>query len=51
MNFEQSIHKKYKHKKISKEKMMNFMKQGFTECYPIDMKDILHKELINLDNK
>ena len=51
MNFEQSIHKKYKHKKITKKKMMKYMKQGFTECYPIEMKNILHKELTSLDNK
>ena len=48
---ESKIHKNYKDNKLSKNKMSSYMKYGNTECYPIEMKEILLEKLANLGNK
>tara|TARA_B110000908_G_C10174796_1_gene412697 strand:- start:22 stop:1080 length:1059 start_codon:yes stop_codon:yes gene_type:complete len=48
---ESSLHSKNIKNKISVEVISMYMKSGVTECYPIEMKDKLLKELANLGNK
>ena len=48
---EQGIHKKYKEYKYLDETMKEHMTFGWSECYPIEMKEILLEELANLGNK
>ena len=43
--FEQSVHRKYKQYKINKNVMKKFMKNGNTECYPIEMIDAFISEI------
>lgn len=44
-DFESSLHKKYKNKRLPIKTMKEFHQTGFKECYPKDMKEILIKEL------
>ena len=43
--FESSIHNRYKRKKLPMKKMKDFHKDGFNECYPLEMLDTLLEEL------
>lgn len=43
--FERNLHKKYRESKIDKNIMYQFMNNGATECYHLDMLDILLNEL------
>lgn len=50
--FESNIHKRYSKKKLNQKRMKEiFMLSGWNECYPLDMRDVLLKELANLGNK
>lgn len=43
--FEQSLHLKYKNKKLSVEISKKFLnRQGFTECYPLSIKELILEE-------
>ena len=50
-NKEALIHDKYKNKKLLPKLMKKYMKSGFNECYPLEMKEILVEELANLGDK
>ena len=43
--FEVNIHRKYKDKRLNKNLMKNYMRNGGTECYPMEMKDVLIAEI------
>jgi len=46
LDFEKSLHKKYKKKRLPLKKMKeHFQSQGFSECYPLEMLDKLLEEL------
>lgn len=46
MQFEKGVHRKYKHLRYHKKKMIEYHTfNGFTECYPIAALDLLQKEL------
>lgn len=47
-DLEKALHKKYKYFRIHKSYISGIMKSGFTECYPIFMKDVLMDELLKL---
>lgn len=50
--FENKIHKKFKKDKLKSKDMKKFLKKnGFNECYPIEIKEIILEELANLGNK
>ena len=49
--FEQALHKKYRNHRLDKNLMAEYMVNGKTECYDLNMKDILLKELEALDNE
>jgi predicted GIY-YIG superfamily endonuclease len=44
-NFEKVLHRKYSNLNISHEHMKNYKKSGWSECYPLELKEILLKEL------
>ena len=44
-NFESSLHIKYKRKRLPVKKMKEFLKNGYRECYPLEMLDTLMEEL------
>lgn len=44
---ERSIHKKYRKSRLEPNYLKTLMKNGFTECYPIHMVDVLLNELEN----
>ncbi|MDA7857088.1 GIY-YIG nuclease family protein [Gammaproteobacteria bacterium] len=50
-SFEASLHRKFKKQRLPSKKMKEFHTTGFDECYPLEMKDKLLKELANLGNK
>lgn len=50
-DFESSLHKKFKKQRLPSNKMKEFHATGFDECYPLEIKDTLLKELANLGNK
>lgn len=45
VDLERHLHEKYRHISLNSEQMSNYMGNGFTECYPLEMKDTLLKEL------
>lgn len=45
VDLERHLHEKYKSTSLNSEQMSNYMENGFTECYPLEMKDVLLKEL------
>lgn len=44
-NNEMAIHRKYKHSRIKKVEMKYYMENGHSECYPVDMLNILREEI------
>lgn len=46
--FEQAIHQKYKKKKLKQSFTTKYMRSGYRECYPMEMKETLLKELNKL---
>ena len=42
---ERTIHKKYKDSRLNPTELRKLMKNGFTECYPVSMVELLLKEL------
>lgn len=46
---ERLIHRKYKHLRVDSSILRNNLKNGFTECYPIELKDTLIEELERLN--
>lgn len=48
---EQAIHTLRQEFKISKKKMELLMKNGYTECYPVQFESLLHSDIENFCNK
>lgn len=42
---EKQLHRKFRKQVLDKNTMKSFMKNGHTECYPIELKDVLANEL------
>lgn len=51
VNLERDLHDKYIHKRIDKNLMSNYMENGFTECYPLEMESILKSEIENYNEE
>lgn len=45
VNLERELHDKYSYKRLDKNLMSNYMENGFTECYPLDMIELLKSEI------
>jgi hypothetical protein len=50
ITFEKQLHKKFKSYRLTPKNMRVFQESGFTECYPISMKDTLLEELRRLND-